>query len=69
MRDGEHLLRYLAELDLSHNKNISNECIRELSAKIDNVRRVKKPLIIYSTQTSVQLDALPALSKRVRVVM
>ncbi|KAI6228916.1 F-box domain-containing protein [Aphelenchoides fujianensis] len=65
--EGKHLLRSLHELDLSHNKMITNECILALSKRVDKIKRIKRPLVIYASQTSVQAEVARELSKRVEL--
>ncbi|KAI6199881.1 F-box domain-containing protein [Aphelenchoides besseyi] len=67
--EGKQLLRFLTELDLSHNKNIDNKSVEAIAKKVEKIKRIKKPLVIYASQTSVQMETLAKLSKRVEILV
>ncbi|KAI6213642.1 hypothetical protein M3Y94_00174200 [Aphelenchoides besseyi] len=67
--EGKQLLRFLTELDLSHNKNIDNKGVETIVKRVEKIKRIKKPLVIYASQTSVQMETLSKLSKRVEILV
>jgi hypothetical protein len=67
--DGKHLLRQLVELDISHNKYITNDCVEKLIKTVCKIRRIKAPLRLYLSQTSAQSEYLEGIAtKRVDLI-
>lgn len=67
--DGKNLLKLLVELDLSHNKHITNECVQLLIRTVCKMKRIKAPLQIYLSETSAQAEDFQRLTtKRVELI-
>lgn len=68
--DGKHLLKTLIELDLSHNKYITNDCVEYIIKTVSKMKRVKAPLRVYLSQTSAQQEYFhhKKTSKRVELI-
>lgn len=68
-KNGKHLLKILIELDLSHNKHVTNECVESFIKAVSEIKRVKTPLRLYLSQTSAQQEHLQTgKPKRVELI-